>query len=164
MEKIFCTDPARTTPVIPRSYHPLAVDKIASTVPRVIYQRQFKNQFSDWEWTRTELKITLSNKMWIDHWAVVVVVKWSACLPYTPTIRVSILLTRLKWTKINKKEAGVGHFLKKMWIDGKIAPLIASSPTEKKNDRLGWTITVKSKFKVFGVGRRRALKRLVHFK
>ena len=44
------------------------------------------------------------------------VVKWSACLPSTPTIRVRIplkpkvfsIILCLKRTKINKKEAGVG--------------------------------------------------------
>ena len=54
----------------------------------------------------------------------VAVVKWSACSPSTPTIRVRIPLTPtvflyklcLKRTKINKKEAGVGpFFLKDNW-------------------------------------------------
>ena len=53
-------------------------------------------------------------------WAVVVV-KWSARSPSTPTIRVRIPLTPtvflyklcLKKMKINKKKAGVGPFLKK---------------------------------------------------
>ena len=51
-------------------------------------------------------------------------VKWSACSPSTPTIRVPIPLMPtvflyklcLKRMKINKKEAGVAHFLKKNYI------------------------------------------------
>ena len=56
-------------------------------------------------------------------WAVVVVVKWSACMLSTPTIWVQILLKptqsffceNLCWkrTKINEKQAGVGTFFKK---------------------------------------------------
>ena len=51
----------------------------------------------------------------------VVVVKWSACSPYTPTIRVRIPLKAvflnnlwLKWTLINKKRLGLTHW-KKSW-------------------------------------------------
>ena len=55
------------------------------------------------------------------HWAVAVV-KWSACSPSTPTIRVltslkstvfSVILC-LKRTKIKQKEARVGLFLEKI--------------------------------------------------
>ena len=54
------------------------------------------------------------------HWDVVGV-KWSACLPSTPTIRVRIplkpnifsIILCLKRTKINQKEAGVGPLSKK---------------------------------------------------
>ena len=55
-------------------------------------------------------------------WAVVVV-KWSAFLPSTPTIRVRIPLKStvfsvilcLKRTKINKKRPGLAHFFKKVF-------------------------------------------------
>ena len=48
----------------------------------------------------------------------VVVVKWSACLPYTPTIQVRITQTCtvfsvnlcVKRTKINTKKPGQAHF------------------------------------------------------
>ena len=52
------------------------------------------------------------------YWAVVVV-KWSACLPYSPTIQVQILLKPtnsfseklcLKMAKINTKRQGLAHF------------------------------------------------------
>ena len=62
---------------------------------------------------------------------IVVVVKWSACSPSTPKIRVCIplkptvfsVILCLKRTKINKKEAGVGPLLKnfytwKLWQQG----------------------------------------------
>ena len=62
---------------------------------------------------------------------VVVVVKWSACSPSTPTIRVQIPLKHtvfsaqfvVKRTKINKKEAGVGPFLEKIFLMGQPRPL-----------------------------------------
>ena len=44
---------------------------------------------------------------------VVVVVKWSACLPSTPIIRVRILLKFVFEKNESNKEAGVGHFFKK---------------------------------------------------
>ena len=51
----------------------------------------------------------------------VVVVKWSACSPSTPTIRVRIplkpkvfsIILCLKRTKINKKRPGLAHFFLK---------------------------------------------------
>ena len=64
------------------------------------------------------------------HWDVVVV-KWSACSPSTLTIRVQIPLKHtvfsaqfvVKRTKINKKEAGVGPFLEKIFLMGQPRPL-----------------------------------------
>ena len=55
-----------------------------------------------------------------------VVVKWSACSPSTPTIRVQIplkptifsVILYLKRTKINKKESGVGPLIKKTLRNG----------------------------------------------
>ena len=66
-----------------------------------------------------EVFVSAISKLKYYRWAVVVV-KWSACLPSSPTIRVRIPLKSiiflekllLKRTKINKKESGVGPILK----------------------------------------------------
>ena len=79
------------------------------TVPSRVFQERFTSTIlCD---CNTVLKVDVA----------VVVVKWSACLPSTPTIRVRIplkptvfsVILCLKRTKINKKRPGLAHFFKK---------------------------------------------------
>ena len=68
-------------------------------------------------------------------WAVVVV-KWSAFLPSTPTIRVRIPLKStvfsvilcLKRTKINKKRPGLAHFKKIEAVNGPLKIFFSAAP------------------------------------
>ena len=84
---------------------------------------------------------------------IVVVVKWSACSPSTPKIRVCIplkptvfsVILCLKRTKINKKEAGVGPPFKKKYLYGQLANL---------------GVQVNKHFSVIGVDKRIGLKLL----
>ena len=77
----------------------------------------------------------------IHEWAVVVV-KWSASSPSTPTIRVWILLTLYEYekTKINEKEARVGPSLKNKIssVTRIICRLTRSHDTTEKQKRPSW--------------------------
>ena len=103
--------------------------------PRRSSTLSFSSSFSrpGWAALQTRSACPLCRRSWrrrsqccTERWAkinyhrVVVVVKWSACLPSTPKIRVRIplkpivfsVMLCLKRTKINKKRPGLAHFQK----------------------------------------------------